>query len=160
MRPPAVADRLLPSHASLGLDHLDVLIALAGRGARGCARHRGGARRDDDCHRRVGLALRDGLIDRLAIIGAVGGYRRDLARDLAEQRTDLGGIALLIGCQLGGKDLAGAGINREVELAPGPGAALAVLRDQPFAGAVNLQARGVDHHVHLAARLGLRQRRG
>src|SRR5215207_9416468 len=40
-RAPTVADRLLPAHAPLVPDHLDVLVALTGRGARGRARHGG-----------------------------------------------------------------------------------------------------------------------
>src|SRR3954471_7489996 len=40
-RAPAVADRLLPAQAPLVPDHLDVLVALTGRGARGRARHGG-----------------------------------------------------------------------------------------------------------------------
>src|SRR5436190_73254 len=40
-RAPAAADRLLPAQAPLVPDHLDVLVALTGRGARGRARHRG-----------------------------------------------------------------------------------------------------------------------
>ena len=50
VRPPAVADRPLPPHATLVPDHLDVLVALAGCGARGWARHGGGAWRDDHRH--------------------------------------------------------------------------------------------------------------
>src|SRR5215207_9625644 len=40
-RAPAVADRLLPAQTALVPDHLDVLVALTGRGARGRARHGG-----------------------------------------------------------------------------------------------------------------------
>src|SRR3954449_2687155 len=39
-RAPAVADRLLPAQAPLVLDHLDVLVALTGCGARGGLRCR------------------------------------------------------------------------------------------------------------------------
>src|SRR3954454_22448468 len=46
-RAPAVAARPLPAQAPLVPDRLDVLVALTGRGARGRARHGGGARRDD-----------------------------------------------------------------------------------------------------------------
>src|SRR3954468_12736599 len=40
-RAPAVAARRLPAQAPLVLDHLDVLVPLTGRGARGRARHGG-----------------------------------------------------------------------------------------------------------------------
>ena len=50
---------------------------------------------------------------------AFGSHRRDLAGELGGPRTDLGGIAVLIGNPFGDEDLACAGANREVELAPG-----------------------------------------
>src|SRR5713226_1915460 len=78
-------------------------------------------------------------------------------RDLLEQRANLGGVALVVGRELGREDLAGAGIDREVELAPGPLAALAMLLDQPLARAVDLHAGRVDHHVNGSARLCLRR---
>src|SRR4028118_14550 len=51
----AVADRLLPSQASLVLDHPEVLVALTGRRVGGWAGHGGGAGRDD--HRRGRVRL-------------------------------------------------------------------------------------------------------
>ncbi len=92
-------------------------------------------------------------------MGAVGRHRGERARDLPEQWADLGDIALLVACQLAGEDLAGARIDCEMEFAPGPGIALAMLLDQPLACAVDLQARRVDHDVHRPASLGVRQRR-
>jgi len=41
VRPPAVADRLLPTYATLVPDHPDVLVALAGCRARGWQPHEG-----------------------------------------------------------------------------------------------------------------------
>jgi hypothetical protein len=76
---------------------------------------------------RVGLALGDGAVDRLAVVGAIGRDRGDGAGGSIEQRADQGGVALLAGGQLGGEDLAAVGIDREMELSPGPPATLAVL---------------------------------
>jgi hypothetical protein len=80
--------------------------------------------------------------------------------DLLEQGADQGGVALLGGGQLGGEDLAALGIDREVEFAPAPPAALAMRLGQPLARAVHLQPGGVDHDVDGPGPLGLRQRAG
>jgi hypothetical protein len=40
-----------------------------------------------------GAVPQDGVVDRLAIIGAVGGEQLDLAVDLVEQRLHLRGVA-------------------------------------------------------------------
>ena len=71
---------------------------------------------------------------------------------LIEQWTDLGSVALLVARQLGGEDLAATRVNGQIQLAPRPGAALAVLFDQPLAGAVNLQARRVEGSVRACGR--------
>src|SRR5215213_7249311 len=128
-RAPAIADRRLPAHAPLVPDRLDMLVPLTGRGARGRARHGGGARRDDHRHGWVGLALSHGAVNGLAIIRTVRDHRGKGTGDLIEQRADLGGVALLVARQLGGEDLASAGINGQMELAPGPLATLAVFLD-------------------------------
>src|SRR3954452_14809322 len=70
-RAPAVADRRLPAQAPLVPDRLDVLVALTGRGARGRARHGGGARRDDHRYGWVGLALSHSAVNGLAVIRTV-----------------------------------------------------------------------------------------
>jgi len=88
----------------------------------------------------VGLTLGDGAVDGLAVVGAVGDHRGECTGDLREQGSDLGSVALLVARQLAGEDLAAVGVDREMEFAPLPPAALAVLRDQPLASAVNLQA--------------------
>src|SRR5918999_1152279 len=139
-RAPAVADRLLPAQAALVPDHPDVLVALTGRGVSGRARHGRGAGWDDHCRGRVRLALSHGAVNGFAVIGAIGRDRGDGAGDLTEQRADQGGVTLLDGGQLGGKDLAAVGIDREMEFAPGPLATLTMLLAQPLAGAVHLQA--------------------
>src|SRR5215207_2775491 len=155
-RAPAVADRLLPAQAPLVPDHLDVLVALTGRGPGSRAQRCGGPWRDDHRHGWVGLTLSHGAVDGLAVVGPVGCHRRKGTGDLLEQGADLGGVALVVARQLGREDLARAGINRQMKLAPGPLAPLAVLLDQPLARAVDLQAGRVDHDVNRPARLGPR----
>src|SRR5215203_4398215 len=139
-RAPAVADRLLPTQAALVPDRPDVLVALTGRGVSGRARYGRGAGRDDHCRGRVRLALGHGAVNGFAVVGAIGRDRGDGAGDLIEQRADQGGVTLLDGGQLAGKDLAAVGIDREMEFAPGPLATLTMLLAQPLAGAVHLQA--------------------
>src|SRR4051812_48277560 len=158
-RAPAVADRLLPAQAPLVPDRLDVLVPLTGRGARGRARHGGCARRDDHRHGWVGLALSHGAVNGLAVIRTVRDHRGKGTGDLIEQGADLGGVALLVARQLGREDLAGAEINGQMKLTPGPLAAHTVLLRQPLARAVDLQPSCVDHDVNRSTRLGSRQRR-
>src|SRR4051794_14771928 len=139
-RAPAVAGRLLPAQAPLVPDHLDVLVPLTGRGPGSRAQRCSGPWRDDHRHRGIGLTLSHGAVDGLAVVGPVGRHRPEGTGDLVEQRADLGGIPLLVARQLGREDLARAGINGQVEFAPGPLAPLAVLLDHPLARAVDLQA--------------------
>src|SRR3954467_10165953 len=89
------------------------------RGVGTRARCRGRARRDDHVHGRVGLMVGHGPVDGLAIVRPVRAHRAEGARDLLEQRADLGGVALLVGGQLAGEDLASAALHREVQLPPG-----------------------------------------
>lgn len=135
----AVADGPLPEQASSVLDHPDVLVALRGGGVDDRARHGGGAARDDHCCGWVRLGLGHGAINWSAIIRTISDDRGDGAGDLLGQRADQRGVTLLGGGQLGGQDLASTGIDREVELAPDPLAALAMLFGQPLTSAVYLQ---------------------
>src|SRR3954464_3355647 len=77
----------------------------------------------------VGLALRHGPVNGLAVIGPVRDHRGKGTGDLVEQGADLGGIPLLGAPQLGREYLAGAGINGQMKLTPGPLAPLAVRLD-------------------------------
>lgn len=137
-----------------------MLVALSGRGAGGLARHRVGTWWDDHRRGRVRLVPGHGAVDGFAIVRTVSDDRGDGAGDLPKQRADQGGIALLGGGQLGGEDLTAVGIDREMELAPGSLATLAMLLGQPLAGAVHLQPRRVYDDVNRTAPLGLRKRPG
>src|SRR4051812_42497906 len=108
----------------------------------------------------VGLALSHGAVNGLAVIRTVRDHRGKGTGDLIEQGADLGGVARLVARQLGREDLAGAGINGQMKLTPGPLAARTVLLHQPLARAVDLQPSRVDHDVNRPpTRLGSRQRR-
>ena len=96
------------------------------------------------------------LVHRFAIVRTVRHHGDDLALERLEQRRDLTGIIRGIVGQHAGDDLAGAGIDRDVELAPGP-ARPAVLLFIPLALAEELQTGAVDHQLQRAVRddLGL-----
>jgi hypothetical protein len=142
----AVAGGLLPSHPALLGDQLDVAVALARRRVAGGTAHRGRTWRDDDGRWLAGLPALDRLVDRLAVVGAVDRDARDLALDLGEQVRHLIGIIGLVARQDAGGDLARAGIESEVELAPGA-TRPAVLLFLPLALAEQLQPGAVDHQV-------------
>ncbi len=104
---------------------------------------------------------RAGSLERLEEAAADGPHTelRRWGRGSGRATRRPGGVALLAACQLGRENLAGAGIDGQVQLAPRPLTALTVFLDQPLARAVDLQSGGVDHDVHRSARQGLRQRR-
>src|SRR3954470_16269383 len=106
--------------AVLLCDEPDVAIALALRVRLPCARHCRRTWRDDDVRQRIGLAAGDSLVHGLAVVRAVGRHGRDLALDLPEQRRHLTGIIDSIVGQHAGDELAGIGIDGDMELAPGP----------------------------------------
>jgi hypothetical protein len=78
------------------------------------------------------------LVDGLAVVGAVRRDARDLALDLVEQARHLTGVIGIVAGQDAGGDLAGRGIESEMELPPGP-ACPAVLRLLLLALAEQLQ---------------------
>ena len=57
------------------------------------------------------------------------GHRR---RHLVEQRADLGAVADILGRERGCDDLAGAGVQADVQFAPRPTRFRAVLLNQPL----------------------------
>ena len=61
-----------------------------------------------------------GMVDRIAVVGAVHCHTGDLALDLLEQDRNLPGIVVATIGQCACDDLAGVGVDREVQLAPGP----------------------------------------
>jgi hypothetical protein len=68
--PPAISGATLPSDAAVGLDRPKMLIAL---GCAGFTENRRRARRND--HPRRGVSLQYLIVDRIAIVRAIGCYR-------------------------------------------------------------------------------------
>jgi hypothetical protein len=83
---------------------------------------------------------------RFAIVSTIRHDARDLALDLLEQDRHLAGVSSLTAGQRTRGYLAGLGINRGVQLAPGP-ASSAVLLAVPLALSEQLQTRAVEQQV-------------
>ncbi len=130
-RPCRVAGRLLPGHAPVPGNVLEMAVALRGFDPGRVARHRARTRRDDDG--RFGMALGNAGVDAVLVVSAVAGERGHCARDLVEQGADLGAVIDLLGCERRGDDLARLGIQADVQLPPGPARLGAVLLLQPLA---------------------------
>jgi hypothetical protein len=93
-------------------DVLEVAIALRRRALGRLAWHGCGARRYD--HGRVRVALGDVVVGAALVVRAVSGERGYLARDLLEQRADLGSVVHVAVGQGGRHDLARLGIETDV----------------------------------------------
>ena len=86
----SVAGRDLPLHSAIGVDRRNLAVSLTGEtGVRPF--YRIGAWRNDD--RRVRTVSGDGLIGRVAVIGAIGRELIDRHVDLVEQWPNLRGVA-------------------------------------------------------------------
>src|SRR3954454_17812110 len=83
----AVARDLLPGHAAVLGNQLQVSVALRGRGLDRLAWHRARPRRDDEPS--IGMAFEDSAIDIRPVVGSVTCKRSKRARDLVEQRANL-----------------------------------------------------------------------
>ena len=59
----------------------------------------------------------------------------------------MGGVINILVRQIKGDDFAVAGVNANVQLAPGAALCRAVLFKQPFAGAAQFQASAIDNQV-------------
>ncbi len=146
---PAIVRPLLPSHAAPLADQLDVVIAPRRIGGGRLARRRCRPRWDHDIRWRVGLTRRHHLVAGFTIIRAVGGDAGDLALDLLEQDRQLAGIVGLLVGQGVSDDLAGLGVEGDVQFPPGARRS-AVLLLLPFAATEQLQSGAVDHEVQRA----------
>src|SRR5213592_664112 len=120
-------------------------VALGRRGLCRCAWHRARTWRHND--RRIRMTLADLTVDIVPIIAAVAGKRRNRARNLLEQGTDLRAVIDILAGQLGGNDLSGVGVHPDVELSPGPTHLCGVLLDQPLTGTTELEPGAVDQQV-------------
>src|SRR4051794_4775506 len=86
-RPAVIAGGLLPAHAAVLGNKLQVLIALRGRRLGRLARHRARAWRYNNPS--VGMALGDRAGDAVLVVRPVTRERSNRTRDLVEQGTDL-----------------------------------------------------------------------
>src|SRR4051794_30652292 len=73
-----VARRLLPADPALVGNALEMAVALRGLGLRRRARHGRGTGRYDD--RSVGIAVNDGAVEAVLVVGAVTGERPKVCR--------------------------------------------------------------------------------
>jgi hypothetical protein len=105
-------------------------VALRRLDLRGLARHRRGAWRHDN--RGIMIAVDDGAIDVVLVVGAITGERGHWPFYLVEQGTDPGRIIDIVCGQFRGDDLAGIGVHADMQLPPGSACLGAVFLDQPF----------------------------
>ena len=123
-------------------DRCDMKVALCRRGST-CNRRR--SWRNDN--RRFGMTFGDGIVHRIATIRAVRCHRSNVCVDLIEQVRYFGDITHIIECQFDREDFMRASVHAEVKLASPPVRPDTVLLIEPFAFAINLQARAVDQEM-------------
>ena len=97
--------------------------------------------------RRIRVTFSNGGVNSILIVGSIAGHRRHGIRDLVEQSADLGAVIDVFAGQRRSHDLAGLGIDAEVQLPPRSPHLGAVLLNQPLAGATELQPRAVHQQV-------------
>src|SRR6267378_646820 len=85
----------------------------------------------------------DRAVDAVLVVCAIGGERGDGTINPVEQGTDLRAVIDIIGGQCRGDDPPRVGIDADVQFAPRPAPARAVLLDQPFTGAGEFQPSAV-----------------
>src|SRR5207244_2405311 len=129
---PIVTRCPLPAHATALGDQLQVPVALGRRGLCRCAWHRARTWWHND--RRIRMTLADLTVDIVAIVCAIAGKRRNRARNLLQQGTDLRAVIDILAGQLGGNDLSRVGVHPDMELSPAPTHLCGMLLDQPLTG--------------------------
>src|SRR5215213_3213051 len=112
-------------------------VPLGRRGLSRLAQHGRGTRWHND--RRLRVTLSHIVVNAFLIVCPITGERGDGISDLIEQGTDLGAIINVVRGQHHRDDLARISIDPEMQFAPGPAPAGAVLLDQPLAGAANFR---------------------
>src|SRR5438132_1652998 len=90
----------------------------------------------------------DRAVDAVLVVCAIAGERGDGTINLVEQATDLRAVIDIIGGQCRGDDPPRVGIDADVQFAPRPAPARAVLLDQPFTGAGQFQPSAVHQQMH------------
>ena len=66
------------------------------------------------------MTLADVTVDIVPIVRSIAGKRRNRARNLLQQGTDLRAVIDILAGQLGGNDLSSVGIHPDMELSPAP----------------------------------------
>src|ERR1700740_2494915 len=96
------------------------------------------------------MTLSDRLVNAVLIVGTVSREGPQGTGDLVEQRPRPRRVIDLFPGQLNREDLAALGIDAEMQLTPGSAAGRAVLFNQPFTGATELQAGAVHQQMQRA----------
>src|SRR6266404_3998225 len=143
---PIVTRCPLPAHATALSDQLQVPVALRGRGLCRCAWHRARTWWHND--RRIRMTPADLTVDIVPIVRPIAGKRRNRARNLLQQGTDLRAVIDILAGQLGGNDLSRVGVHPDMELSPGPTRPCGVLLDQPLTGTAELEPCAVHQQVN------------
>src|SRR5215207_7593388 len=104
---------LLPSHAPVLGDALEMAVALRRRGLGIRRSYRARTRRHDDG--RLGVARGNAGVNTVLVVRTVARDRRHGPRDLVEQGIGLGAVIHVVGGQRRGHDLAGVGIHAQVQ---------------------------------------------
>src|SRR6184192_2675120 len=135
----------LPAHPTALGDQLQMPVALGRRGLCRCAWHRARTWWHND--RRIRMTLTDLTVDIVPIVRPIAGKRRNRARNLLQQGTDLRAVIDILAGQLGGNDLSRVGVHPDMELSPGPTHLCGVLLDQPLTGTAELERSAVHQQV-------------
>src|SRR5439155_3439302 len=98
--------------------------------------------------RGFGMTGSDRAVDAVLVVCAIAGERGDGTIDLVEQGTDLRAVIDIIGGQCRGDDPTRVGIDADVQFAPRPAPARAVLFDQPFASARQFQPSAIHQQMY------------
>src|SRR6266446_6042589 len=87
------------------------------------------------------------MVDIVPIVRPIAGKRRNRARNLLQQGTDLRAVIDILAGQLGGNDLSRVSVHPDMELSPGPTRLCGVLLDQPLTGTAELEPSAVHQQV-------------
>ncbi len=95
------------------------------------------------------MTLADLTVDIVPIVRPIASKRRNGARNLLQQGTDLRAVIDILAGHLGGNNLSRVGVHPDMELSPGPTHPCGVLLDQPLTGTAKLEPCGIRHSVPL-----------
>src|SRR5438309_5373734 len=93
------------------------------------------------------MTLADLTVDIIPIVGSIASKRRNRARNLLQQGTDLRAVIDILAGQRGGDDLSSVGVHPDMELSPAPTRPCGVLLDEPLTGTAELEPCAVHQQV-------------